>query len=88
MSERLQERTCATCGLVQLFEVDYEAPDYDVNVGGGWWAALVPLANDGAITDWTLAERCHCTFTDAEREALEMAVAQDYGMGWEPAGLG
>jgi hypothetical protein len=89
MSEPLQERTCAACGLIQLFEVDFEGPDYSVGLYGGWWAALLqPEPEDTSIVEgWSIAERCHCPFTDVEREALEMDVAKDYGIGWEPAGL-
>ena len=86
MSERLQERECDRCNLIQLFEVGYEGPDYSVGLSGGWWAELVGLDNNQAIieTDWTIDEVCHCTFTDKEREVLKNEVAKDYGIGWEP----
>lgn len=75
---RLQfhEEECVVCHGVQFFAMEYEATDYEVGLSGGWSATL--LEAQDAETTWSDTDRCHCTFTDKEREAMERALAKDY----------
>ncbi len=85
MTAQLYERTCLTCGGTQFFIIGYEPRDWEVGLQGGYTADLLQPA-DSTIS-WLDVDPCTCTLTDAEREKLELEVAKDYGIGWEPAGL-
>lgn len=80
----LVERECDRCHLMQFFGIEYEGPDYSVGLFGGWSGWLCDPDEESIPTDWTLSERCHCAFTEAEKDAMALAVAKDYGSGYEP----
>lgn len=85
MAETIIERECATCHLMQFFSLGFEGADWDTGIRGGWSGWLVALEDqEGIETDYTLEERCHCPFTDEERETAGLAAAKDYGPGDEP----
>lgn len=85
MAETIVERVCPACNLVQFYALEYEKPDYSIGVRGGWSGWLVPLEDqEGLVTGYIFEERCHCPFTDEERETAGYAVAKDYGPGDEP----
>ena len=81
MSAVIHETTCPTCDGFQLFEVDYESPDYSVGLFGGWFAVMIFADNPEGLAAFSYipaAEQCSCSFTDKETEEREMAVAKDY----------
>lgn len=85
MSDSL-DRTCPQCGGVQVFSLEYQAPEYDVNVPGGWSASLMSVA-EARSQFWEEDDLCHCIFTDAELTELNDAMSEDYEPNDDPYGV-